>query len=105
MLRCTKAMGLWGVFFALSAFVLSGCLQSENPPSGCSTGKTEDCSCGGGEIGVQTCLDDGMFGSCECAGEGEGEGGILSEGVGVEGRETRKWGSAEEGRRQKRKGK
>src|SRR5690349_5655757 len=58
---------------AISIVVLAASASSCDwlfPSSGCTRGMTVSCACPGGESGVQTCGDDGAYGSCECSGGG-----------------------------------
>lgn len=39
-----------------------------DPDTKCTTGAVVECPCGGGVDGVQTCMADGTFGTCDCGG-------------------------------------
>lgn len=50
--------------------MLTGC---DGGATSCTTGATQGCLCGGGAMGVQTCLADGTWGMCSsCSGGGDG---------------------------------
>ncbi len=40
--------------------------------SACTPGQTSQCACPGGQLGVQTCLADSTYGSCQCGAGGDG---------------------------------
>jgi hypothetical protein len=58
---------------AAFAFVISlaaGCSSSSTSggSASCTAGQTQACSCSGGGSGTQSCLSDGAWGGCDCAG-------------------------------------
>jgi len=67
----TMRMSSFVVVTGLSAVLLAACL----PPSGgrssrCDDGEERSCPCPGQQVGVQTCDDDGRFGTCRCPASG-----------------------------------
>ncbi len=59
---------LFAAFFSIS-FSTSGC-SDDSSTSECEPGSEQDCSCADGTTGRQQCLDDKVWGSCQCAEDG-----------------------------------
>ena len=54
------------LILAIFAFLLIGCGETEEPTGSCVPNETQSCLCSGDQTGVQTCLPEGFFASCEC---------------------------------------